>query len=156
MVLVREVFFLFTDISSERGDDTVSLATEDFNSLIADYVEGKSFETANPGLKNIKKRLFLQDNKLMGEVTFEFDKISDIGLYKHDANGPYMYYTLVDGYFTSGQYKSSNGSYGGEKMPVVFWPATATELYLKMALSTDQTPRSSLVANYENWQKKRR
>jgi hypothetical protein len=144
----------YIDISSEQGDDTVSLAKEDFNSLIADYVEGKSFETANPGLRNIKKRLFVQGNKLMGEVSFEFDSISEVGLYRHGNQGPYMYYTLVDGFLTSGQYTASNGSYGGDKMPIVFWPANATEFYLKMALSTKESPKSSLASNYEAWQKR--
>lgn len=145
---------LFTDISSEQGDDTVSVATEDFNSLIADYVDGKSFETANPGLENIRKRLFVQNGKLMGEITFEFDDISAVGLYRHKGEGQYLYYTLADGYFTSGQYASSNGSYGGEKMPIVFWSEDATTFYLKMNLAS-QAPRTSLAAKYEEWQKRR-
>ena len=146
---------LYIGISSEQGDDTVSLAKEDFESLIADYLEGKSFETANEKLTNVKKRLFVKDGKLMGEVTFEFSDISAIGLYKHKNEGPFMYYTLADGYLTSGQYAASNGSYGGEKMPVVFWPANASEFYIKMALSAPETPKSSLAANYDTWQKRR-
>jgi hypothetical protein len=145
---------LYIGVSSEQADDTVSVAKEDFESLIADYLEGKSFETANPKLKNVKKRLFVRDGKLMGEVTFDFSDISAIGLYKHHGEGPYMYYTLIDGFLTSGQYAASNGSYGGEKMPVVFWPTNATEFYLKMALSSTETPKSSLVSNYETWQKR--
>ena len=146
----------YIDISSEQGDDTVSLAKEDFESLVADYLEGKSFETANDKLKNVKKRLFVADGKLMGEVTFEFSEISAIGLFRHQGEGPYMYYTLADGFLTSGQYAASNGSYGGDKMPIVFWPSNATEFYLKMALSSPETPKTSLTSNYIAWQSKRR
>jgi hypothetical protein len=146
---------LYVGVSSEQGDDTVSLAKEDFESLIADYLEGKSFESANEKLKNIKKRLYVEKGKLMGEVTFEFDDISAIGLYKHQGTGPYMYYTLVDGFLTSGQYVASNGSYGGDKMPIVFWPTNTTEFFVKMALSSPETPKSSLASVYESWQKRR-
>lgn len=146
---------LYIGLSSEQGDDTTSLVKEDFESLVADYLEGKSFETANEKLTNIKKRLFVQNGKLMGEVTFDFADISAIGLFKYKGEGPYMFYTLADGYLTSGQYAASNGSYGGEKMPIVFWPSNATEFYLKMALSSPETPKTSLAAAYETWQKRR-
>ncbi len=146
----------YVDISSEQGDDTVSLAKEDFESLVADDLEGKSFESANEKLKNVKKRLFVADGKLMGEVTFEFSELAAIGLYKHQNEGPFMFYTLADGFLTSGQYAASNGSYGGDKMPIVFWPSNTTEFYVKMALSAPETPKTSLATNYIAWQSKRR
>lgn len=147
---------MYSGISSEQGDDTASLAQEDFESLVADYLEGRSFETANEHLKNVKKRLFVAGGKLMGEITFEFSDIAAIGLYKHKGEGLFMYYTLADGFLTSGQYVASNGSYGGDKMPVIFWPSNASEFYVKMALSSPETPKTSLTSNYVAWQSKRR
>lgn len=63
-----------------------------------------------------------------------------------------MFYTVADGFFTSGQYESSNGSYLGEKLPVIFWDADQTELYYRMALTSSQEPEKSLVFQYDSWQ----
>jgi hypothetical protein len=63
-----------------------------------------------------------------------------------------MFYTVADGFFTSGQYESSNGSYLGEKLPVIFWDADLHELFYRMTLSSAQEPRKSLSPAYDSWQ----
>jgi hypothetical protein len=141
---------LFTDITSEPGD-TTDVSRDDFNSLISDYYQGKKIEKDNPGMKNIHKRLFKSDGALNGEVTFDFDDITDLGFYRYNGSGPYMYYTVGEGFFTSGEYEASNGSYAGEKMPVIFWDPTQRELYFKMSLSTSQEVHKPLVGMFAQW-----
>ncbi|MEO6939429.1 MAG: hypothetical protein ABI444_04700 [Candidatus Kapaibacterium sp.] len=142
---------VFTNISSEPGD-SADVSKDDFNSLITEYYQGRKIETENKGMKNVKKRLYKIDGKLMGEVSFEFDDVYDIGFFRYKDSGPLMYYTVAEGFFTSGQYEASNGSYAGEKMPVIFWDSNAQELYFKMALSTPQEVRRPLATLYQDWE----
>jgi hypothetical protein len=65
-----------------------------------------------------------------------------------------MYYTLAEGVFASGQYEASNGTYAGEKMPIVIWDESARDFYLKVALSSPQAPERSLISQYRSWAKK--
>jgi hypothetical protein len=143
---------LFSDVASSPGD-SVEAVNEDFSTLIAQYYEAHKAELEK-GMKNIHKRLFVQDGKLMGEITFNFDDVSDLGFYRYKNSGPYMFYTVADGFFTSGQYEASNGTYMGEKLPVIFWEPGQRELYYDMALSTPQEPRTSLLDAYNRWQSK--
>lgn len=141
----------FTNIMSSPGD-TADVSQDDFNSLIAEYYQGRKLEMENKGMKNVRKKLYKQDGKLMGEVDFDFDDLSSLGIFRYKDAGPYMYYTVGDGFFTSGQYVSSNGSYMGEKMPVIFWESDAKELYYKMQLTTPQEVHKPLIAQFDSWQ----
>jgi hypothetical protein len=146
---------LFSNISSEPGD-TADVSKDDFNSLITEYYQGRKIEQENKGMKNVRKHLYKVEGKLMGEIQFEFEDVNDIGFFRYKDSGPFMYYTVGEGFFTSGQYEASNGSYAGEKMPVIFWEADQREFYLKMALSTPQEVRRPLVALFQAWETNRR
>lgn len=145
---------LFTGISSSPGD-TLDVSRDDFNSLINEYYLGNKIETENKGMKDVKKRLYMQNGELVGEVTFAFDDIKELGIYQYENKGPYMYYTVADGFFTSGQYETSNGSYAGEKLPLVFWDDDTKDFHIRMALSTPQEVRRPLAALFEDWQAKK-
>ena len=146
----------FTNIVSEPDDSTKDNSKDDFNkTLITEYYQGRKLEESNKGMKNVKKRLYLNGDNLMGEVTFEFEDIAKLGFYRYKGEGAYMYYTISDGYFTSGQYESTNGSYADEKtMPVIFWDANAKDFYIKVALSTPNVVHHSLAKFYVDWAKK--
>ena len=144
----------FSRIHSEMASDTSNNTKEDFNSLITEYYQGKKIDESLKGTHNIKKRLYLDGNDLMGEVTFEFDDITDLGFYRYNNSGPFMYYTLADGVFTSGQFEASNGSYGGEKMPLIFWDASSRDFYVKISLSSSLSPQRSIVSLYKTWASK--
>lgn len=143
---------LFTGIASTPGD-SVSAVRDDFNSLVAEYYQGRKIELANPGMKNVHKKLFQKNGKLMGEIDFDFDNLSDIGIYRYKKSGPYMYYTVSDGFLTSGQYESSNGTYLGDKFPIIFWDSSERDLSYTMSLTTQQEPKKSLLASYDRWEK---
>ena len=142
---------LFTGIASTPGDSTTAV-DEDFSSLVAEYYQGRKIELANPGMKNVHKTLFQKNGKLMGEIDFDFDDVSEIGIYRYKNSGPYMYYTVSEGFLTSGQYESSNGTYLGDKFPIIFWDSTEHDLSYAMTLTTPQEPKKPLVANFERWQ----
>jgi hypothetical protein len=146
----------FTNIVSEPDDSSKDNSKDDFNNaLITEYYQGRKIEEGNKGMRNVKKRLYMDGDILMGEVTFDFDDIAKLGFYRYKGEGPYMYYTISDGYFTSGQFEATNGTYGDEKtMPVIFWDASAKDFYLKVGLSTPNVEHHSLVNLYKVWAKK--
>jgi hypothetical protein len=141
---------IFTGISSSPGD-SLDVVNEDFNSLIAEYYQGRKIELENKGWKNVHKKLFEKNGKLMAEIDFDFDDLSDVEIFQYKHSGPWMLYTVADGFFTSGQYESSNGTYMGEKLPVIFWDSMQHDLSYTMSLSTSQEPKKSLLANYQSW-----
>jgi hypothetical protein len=142
---------VFSKIHSEMSSDTANNTKADFNSLVTEYYQGKKIDESLKGTHNIKKRLYLDGNDLMGEVTFEFENIADLGFFQFNGTGPYMYYTLSDGVFTSGQFEASNGSYGGEKMPIIFWDSSARDFYVKISLASSQSPQRSITSLYKTW-----
>ena len=110
---------IFTGISSSPGD-SLDVVNEDFNSLIAEYYQGRKIELENKGWKNVHKKLYQESGKLMAEIDFNFDDISDLSFFRYKGTGPWMLYTVADGFFTSGQYESSNGTYLGANFPLFF------------------------------------
>jgi hypothetical protein len=146
---------VFSGIASSPGD-SVSAIDEDFNTLIAEYYQGRKIELANPGMNNVHKKLYRKEGKLVGEIDFDFDNVSDLGIYRYKNGGPYMYYTVSEGFLTSGQYESSNGTYLGDKFPIIFWDSSERDLSYTMSLTTPQEPKKQLLAHYERWQKEQR
>jgi hypothetical protein len=142
---------VFSGISSSPGDSAAAV-NEDFNSLIAEYYQGRKIEEANTGMTNVRKKLFKEDGELKGEIDFDFVDVSSLGIFRYKNSGPMMFYTVADGFFTSGQYESSNGTYMGEKLPVIFWDSTETDLFYRMSLSNAQEPKTSLLSKYDKWQ----
>jgi hypothetical protein len=142
---------IFSGIASTPGD-SVSAVNEDFNSLVAEYYQGRKIEMENKGMKNVRKKIFVKDGKLSGEIDFDFDDLATVGIYRYLDSGPYMYYTVSEGFLTSGQYASSNGTYLGDKFPVIFWDSTQHDLFYRMTLSGPQESKKSLLANYQSWQ----
>ena len=145
---------LFTGIHSEQGNDTADVTKDDFNSLISEYYQGKKLEGSYKEAHNFKKKLYLDGFDLIGEVSFDFDDITELGFYRYKNSGPYMYYTLAEGVFSSGTFEASNGTYAGEKMPFVFWDESSRDFYVKVSLASPQAPKKSLIPQYKAWAKK--
>ncbi|MBC8145281.1 MAG: hypothetical protein H7X80_06815 [bacterium] len=119
---------MFDNIASVQESETdQDQATKDYTQLLNEYIKGKKFEEENPSYMNVKKRLFEKDGKLHGEVTFEFLSYEDVGLFRLDGVGPWMYHTGVLNGVTVEQLDSSNGTYGGARMPVIFWKEPTSE-----------------------------
>ena len=139
----------FLNILSE-ADDTLDISADDFRQLMEFYVQGTQLEKENPGYHNVKKRLYEQDGMLCGEVTFTFDSLSALRIYKYDKDSPYMYF--VGSPLSSEQFVDANGTFGQDWMPVVFWPKDMRELYLKTKVVSEVAHHRSLLKNFKDWQ----
>jgi hypothetical protein len=123
---------VFENIASvQEGDAEQDQATKDYTTLLTEYVKGRRFESDNPAFTNVRKRLFEQDGKLFGEVTFDFLSYEDVGLFRLNGAGPWMYHTGAQSGMTMEQFDTSNGTFGGPKMPVVFWADGTTEFRVR-------------------------
>lgn len=144
-----EAVIKFINIMSE-ADDTVDISDDDFHQLIDFYLQGSQLEKENPGFHDVKKRLFEQDSVLCGEITFTFDSLGSVRIFKYDANSPFMY--AVGSPLSSEQYVESNGMLGRDWMPIVFWPRESRDLYIKTKIVSEVSFHRSLLKNFKAWQ----
>ncbi|MBI4535790.1 MAG: hypothetical protein HY708_05890 [Ignavibacteriae bacterium] len=143
-----EATIRFINILSET-DDSLDFSADDFKQLIDGYLNGAKLEKENPGFHNVRKRLYEQNGNLIGEVTFTFDSLSSVRIFKYDKDSPYMFF--AGNPVTSELVVESNGYIGEQWMPIVFWPKDAQELYLKTRISSDAIYRKSLLKHFQAW-----
>ncbi len=142
----------YVNILSDNKD-SVSTIDSDYQQLIESYLKGDQLKEDIVGAKNLKPRLFEEDNQLCGEVTFEFDDISKLKFYKYKDSGPWCYYLSAISMGLLGNsetYFSSNGTFGGENMPVIFWEGTQTEFNFKTTLTTPGKTTTSLLRMWKD------
>ena len=144
-----EATIKFVNIMSE-ADDTVDISNDDFQQLIEFYLQGNQLEKENPGFHGVKKRLFEEGGFLCGEISFTFDSLGSVRLFRYDGDSPYMY--AVGSPLSSEQFVESNGVLAREWMPVVFWAKDAQELYIKTKVVSEVSFQHSLLKNFKEWQ----
>lgn len=134
---------IFYNIRSieEDGKD-VSLG--DYNELVNSYMKGAKFEDFYPDFLNMKKRLYRDKDQLNGELSFEFLHFNDVGLYRHQGTGPWMYHVGPKADFSVEHFENSNGTVANEKMPVVFWPDDTREFRIVARFDHSESSRSLL------------
>src|SRR5436190_22545035 len=71
----------YINLMSDKKD-SLSTIEADYRDLIDNYLKGGKVEEELHGIKNVKKRLFEEDNRLCGEISFEFDDITKLRFYK--------------------------------------------------------------------------
>lgn len=130
-------------------DDGQDVSTADFNELLDKYINGDQLIQDFPAASNISKRLFEENGQLCGEVTLEFNDLNSARLYQYDQNSPIM--MNISTAFDSETYVTSNGDYGNDHMPVVFWPRNTKKLTVTTSVSTPDETSVSLVDAYRNW-----
>jgi hypothetical protein len=141
----------YTNIMSSSTSDTIDSSPDDFDELIGKYMNGDEMEKTFPNCTNIKKRLFIENDKLNGEVTMDFKDIKDIKLFRYQGKGPFMMSTSA---FSSMEtYVSSNGTYGEEVMPVVFWDKKTKKMTLTCTVTTPDDKTTSLARLYKKYEK---
>ena len=133
-------------------DDGKDVSEEDFTDILDRYINGDQLEQDFPGATNIKTRLYEQNNQLCGEVTLDFPSLSSARLYQYDKNSPLM--MSISAAFDSETYVSSNGSYGNDYMPVVFWPASTKVMNVTTSVSAPDETALSLVGEFRKWKAK--
>ncbi len=138
----------FINILSMK-DDTANVAKSDFLELVTNYIEGKQMEQDYADATVRSKRLFEEGGVLCGEVILDFKTLRSVGIYLYDANSPYMF--NINSFIDSEAFVSSNGQYGGDIMPVVFWPKTLSRLKLSTSITIPDETTISLVDEYRMW-----
>lgn len=147
--LTGEATITFVNILSE-SEDTSDVSADDFTQLIQFYYEGAQFEEDNPGFRNVRKRLYERDGKLMGEVAFSFDSIAAVRLFRYDADSPFMYFAGSP--LSAEELVETNGTRGPDWLPVVFWPRGTTTFFVKTKVASEVQYRRSLLNRYREWQ----
>ncbi len=143
----------YVNIMSDNKD-SLSTIDSDYQQLIDSYFKGDQLKEDILGAKNLKPRLFEEDNQLCGEVAFEFDDITKLKFYKYKETGPWCYYLSAFSMGLMGNsenYFSSNGTFGGESMPIIFWDGTQKEFDFKTTLTTPGKTSTSLL---QMWKEK--
>jgi hypothetical protein len=132
-------------------DDSTDVSEEDFSSLITDYYEGTEMENGFPEATLVSKRLFEENGVLCGEIILDFANMAAGHLYQHNGKGPVMYclscYSIDSEY-----YNESNGEYGGDVMPVVFWDQGLKTLTLSTDVTYPDETTVSLLDKYKEWE----
>ncbi|MCE2502556.1 MAG: hypothetical protein J4G05_00610 [Chlorobi bacterium] len=137
----------FVNIMSVQDGET-DQSLEDYSELVNKWLYGTEFEDANPNLQNVQKRLFARANRLYGEITFSFDYYGDVGLYRHQDTGPWMYYARLN---TSNIefFDTANGHYAGGSMPVIFWPEETRDFRIANGFNHGNNSVHSLYSLYD-------
>lgn len=130
--------------------DSASQITDDFNDLQSNYITGEKTELDYPAATNVKKRLFEENGQLCAEVTMDFPDLAAARLYQYDKKSPIMF--CVSTAFDTETYLESNGQYGGESMPVVFFDGESKVLKLTTKISA---PDSLSVSLINEWKRKK-
>lgn len=130
-------------------DDTADISITDFDELIANYIEGDQIEQDYPDAIIRSKRLYEDGGVLCAEVIIDFNNLQSVGLYQYDAKSPYMF--NIGSFLESETYLNSNGEYGGDVMPVVFWPKSLKSFNLTTYVTSPDETTISLLENYNSW-----
>jgi hypothetical protein len=137
----------YINIFSSLVDSTAEL-TADYDEMMNMWLKGEKLERDFPKAKKFKKRLYEENGVLCGEVSMEFDDISVINLYRFKAKGPYMF-SLSGVNDDSESFAQSNGEFGGEKMPVIFWPDDTRTLRFSTKIATPDSTCVSMLGMWE-------
>jgi hypothetical protein len=130
-------------------DDGNDVSAADFQELLDKYINGDQIVQDFPGATNIKKRLYEENEQLCAEVTLDFPDLSAARLYQFDKKSPVM--MCISAAYDSETYISSNGSYGNDFMPVVFWPSGSKKLEVTTSVTTTDETTMSLLGAYKIW-----
>lgn len=130
-------------------DDGNDVSAVDFQELLDKYINGDQIIQDFPGATNITRRLYEDNNQLCGEITLEFAELSSARLYQYDKKSPIM--MCISAAFDSETYVSSNGTYGNDFMPVVFWPSGTKKLETETSVTAPDETSVSLLEAYRTW-----
>ena len=142
----------FINIVSEE-DEEQNVSTTDFDTLINNYINGTTFEEANPNFNVISKELFVENGVLNGQVEFTFKDFQDIGFYHYQRSeyAPIMFYLGA----LSEIFLETDGEYiGGDEeseIPMIVWTPGTTEFTFKTAVKDEMSNANSLLDLYNLW-----
>lgn len=138
----------FINIMSMK-DDALDVSQNDFEELVTNYIEGNEIEMDYEKAMVRSKRLFEENGILCGEVIIDFNDLASVGLYQYDSKSPLMF--NVGSFLDSETYLQSNGEFGGEVMPVVFWAKSLKTLTLSTYITEPDETTVGLITEYHEW-----
>jgi hypothetical protein len=143
------VTYVFTMTSGNSGTVKMSYrnitssecSEQDFINFFDTIINGNGIEKNWPAVTNIRKNFFEENGKLNADITMDFSSPDQVGLYQYKGTGPLMFmYWTAPFIGLNGHYLESNGTFGGEKMPVVFWEPKQKELTLSVQIPDTLQP----------------
>lgn len=140
----RFIFHALVSIDEEGRDASLT----DYTELVNRYLKGRKFEDYYPQYTNFRKRLFEENGQLSAEISFDFVHYDDVGLYRYQDRGPWMYHVGVKSEFAAERYDTSNGTYGGDLMPVVFWADSVREFHIRSRFDRSDMAGRTLLPLY--------
>lgn len=149
--------FQFTDANSGKltikyinilsmKEDSAFALEDDLYVLVNDYLAGQRIENDFPLAYNFQKKLYEENGQLCGEVSMEFKNLQAVNLFKYNKKTPIMF--SLSSSFDNEEFISSNGLYGGSKMPVVFWENKLKVLNLETKVNAPDSNTVSLLETY--------
>ncbi len=135
--------------------DSVQEIDHDYDELINMWLEGDKIERDFPKAKKVKKRLYVEKGELNGEITMTFDNYQDARLYRY-LNNDFFMFSMSSVNDDGENFFQSNGDFGGDMMPVVFWSKEEKILRLVTKIATPDSTCVSMASMWENRYKKRR
>lgn len=130
-------------------DNETDVSEKDFEELISSYLEGDMLKDDFPGIADVHKRLYEEDGVLCGEVIMEFDNLASARLFKYNKKSPYMF--SFKALSENENFESGNCQYGGDIMPVAFWPGNKKNLRITTSVTVPDKTTVSLIEEFRNW-----
>jgi hypothetical protein len=130
-------------------DDSTDVSSDDFDELVNSYLYGDQIESDYPDATNIQKNIYEENGMLCAVVTMEFATLDGVKLFQYDKKSPFM--MSLGNALDTETFFESNGTFGGENMPVVFWPSTLKTLSLMTQVTSPDETTLSLVDQYRAW-----
>jgi hypothetical protein len=142
----------FVNIVSQDNDNN-DTTDEDFQELVDAYLNGTGLEDELPGAELTGKRLYEKDGQLIGELSFTFGSLDDLG-FMRTAGCDCCPIVLYSDAFQE-PYAESNGKYLGDtkSTPFVVWEPGTKEIYVKTSITSDMSGTHSLLSKWKEWSK---
>jgi hypothetical protein len=142
----------YVNIFSSLIDSTGEI-NADWDELNTMWMKGNKIESDFPLATNFKKRLFEENGKLCGEITMEFNDLASVRIYQYKNQGPYMF--SLSGVNDDGEtFSQTNGEFGGDTMPVIFWPREQKTLRFSTKIAEPDSSCVSMLKFYNSNKKK--
>ena len=138
----------YYNIMAEISDgETKEDAQKYYNELMTDYVNGDVLKKQYPKAILVKKEFYEKEGKLCAQVVLSFKEIAEVGFYKQGKKTDLMF-ALCASVFSE-TYVTSNGNYGGEIMPVIFWSSKTKHLTFVTSIMPPSEKTVSLLEYYK-------
>jgi hypothetical protein len=140
----------YVNIFSSLIDSTGEISA-DYDEMVNLWLNGEKLERDFPQATKFRKRLFEENGTLCGEVTMEFDDLSKVNIHRYLNQGPFMF-SMSAVNDDNETFAQSNGEFGGDKMPVIFWPDDTRTLRFSTKIAT---PDTTCVSMLQLWEQKK-